>query len=184
MAPRRHRLARQGAWCSSRPLSSTCGARHAFGDLLQPHLAYISRPSLLPPPSSRPARSTREVRRLAASLVSARRFRSTQGARRLLLDPRRRFRLPTPQPPPPQASRSRGAGGHPPAPAAPRAARTQSYVRRSPRPIQYMPFYGRSLRRGPHGGGAAMPKAPKAPALFGGLAGAELRAHHLDTVTQ
>ena len=62
---------------SSRPFSFVYGARHSFRDLLYPPLAH----GLLPPPSSRPRRSTRKVRRrTAASLVPARRFGSAQGA--------------------------------------------------------------------------------------------------------
>ena len=74
---RRHRSTWQGVTSSSRLLSFARGARHTFRDLLQPPLA----PSLLPPPSSRPRRSTRKVRwRTAASLVPTRRFGSAQGA--------------------------------------------------------------------------------------------------------
>jgi len=55
--------------------------------------AASDEPSLLPPPSSRPLRSRSEVRRqLAATLVVARRFGSTQGARRPLAN------LPSPPP--------------------------------------------------------------------------------------
>ena len=55
--------------------------------------AASDEPSLLPPPSSRPLRSRSEVRRqLAATPVVARRFGSTQGARRPLAN------LPSPPP--------------------------------------------------------------------------------------